>query len=119
MSTHTLLDAKDALEGLNTNKILEIYADRFVFEDTTAKLLITDRKRLGEYFQQLFSMPEVSFSDIEIHEAESFAVIEWTWGGVSRTTGAPFRVRGVSVIELEQGKVKRESIYYDPRAAQT
>jgi hypothetical protein len=119
MSTHTLLDVKKALEGLNTDKILEIYAERFVFEDTPAKLLITDRKKLGEYFQQLFSMPEVSFSDIKIFEAVRFAAIEWTWGGVSRTTGAPFRVRGVSVIELEQGKVKRESIYYDPRPVQT
>jgi hypothetical protein len=117
MSTHTLLDAKKALEGLNTNKILEIYADRFVFEDTTAKLLINDRKRLGEYFQQLFSMPEVSFSDIEIHEAESFAVIEWTWGGVNQATGETFHVRGASILELEDNKVRRESIYYGPRPA--
>jgi hypothetical protein len=117
MPANVLQEAKAALEGLNTDKILEIYAEQFVFEDTPANLLITDRKKLGEYFQQLFSMPEVSFSDIEIHEAESFAVIEWTWGGVNQATGETFHVRGASILELEDNKVRRESIYYDPRPA--
>jgi len=119
MPANVLQEAKAALEGLNSDKILELYADQFVFEDTPAKLLITDRKKLGEYFQQLFSLPEVSFSDIQIYEADSFAAIEWTWSGVKRTTGEAFRVRGASIIELEGSKVRRESIYYDPRPAST
>ena len=117
MSIKVLQEAKDALEGLNTDNLLKIYAEKFFFEDTPAKLLISDRNLLREYFQQLFSLPEVSFSDIKVYEAANFAVIEWTWGGVSRTSGESFNVRGVSVIELEWGKVRRESIYYDPRPA--
>ena len=117
MPIKVLQETKEALEGLNTDNIIKIYAESFVFEDTPAKLLITDRKSLKEYFQRLFSLPEVSFSDIKIYEADRFAAIEWTWGGVSRTSGESFNVRGVSVIELEWGKVRRESIYYDPRPA--
>lgn len=117
MSAKVLQDAKEALEGLNTDKIIEIYADRFLFEDTSARERITDRKALKEYFQRLFTMPQVSFSEFRIFEAECFAVIEWTWGGVKRTSGEPFRVRGASVVELSQGKVSRESIYYDPTPA--
>jgi hypothetical protein len=119
MPANVLQEAKAALEGLNTDKILEIYADRFKFEDTPSKLLITDQKKLGEYFQQLFSLPKVSFSDIRLYEAETFAAIEWTWSGVNHATGEAFRVRGASIIELESGKVRRESIYYDPRPAST
>ena len=117
MPIKVLQEAKEALEGLNTDNLLKIYAEPFVFEDTPAKLLISDRNLLREYFQQLFSLPEVSFSDIKLYEADNFAIIEWTWGGVSRTSGETFRVRGASVIELEGGKVRRESIYYDPRPA--
>jgi len=117
MSTEVLQDAKEALEGLNTDKIIKIYADEFLFEDTSSKEQIIDRTSLRKYFQQLFALPQVSFSDIKIFEADRFAVIEWTWGGVKRSNGEPFQVRGVSVIELSEGKVRRESIYYDPTPA--
>ena len=117
MPVKVLQDAKDALEGCNTDKIIEIYADEFLFEDTSSDILIKDRTSLSEYFQRLFSMPQVSFSEVRIFEADRFAALEWTWGGVNRTTGEPFRVRGASVIELSEGKVSRESIYYDPKPA--
>jgi hypothetical protein len=117
MPLNVVQEAKEALQELNTDRIIEIYAERFVFEDTPARLLISDRKTLRKYFHQLFSLPKVSFSDIKVHEAESFAAIEWTWGGVNHATGEISHVRGASVIELEGGKVRRESIYYDPRPA--
>jgi ketosteroid isomerase-like protein len=117
MSVKVLQDAKEALEALNLDEIVKIYANRFLFEDVSANEQITDRKALKEYFQRLFSLPQVSFSDIRIFEGECFAILEWTWGGVKRNTGEPFRVKGVSVIELSEGKIARESIYYDPKPA--
>jgi ketosteroid isomerase-like protein len=117
MSAKVLRDAKEALESLNVDQIIKIYAAEFLFEDTSSKEQITDQTSLREYFQQLFALPQVSFSDIRIIEADQFAVIEWTWGGVKRSTGEPFRVKGVSVMELAESKITRESIYYDPRPA--
>ncbi len=75
----------------------------------------TDRASLKNYYQQLFSLPEVSFSDFKILESEHFAVSEWTWSGVSPITGKQYRVRGASIIELSYGKVIRERQYYDPK----
>ena len=117
MPANLLRAAKEALEGLDTNKIVEIYAKNFLFEDTSSGEQITDREALRKYFQQLFALPQASFTDIRVYEAECFAVLEWTWGGVSSTSGEPFNVRGASVIELSDGKVIRESIYYDPKPA--
>jgi len=117
MPAKVLQDAKDALQGLNVEKILQIYADEFLFEDTSAKQRIVDRTILREYFRRLFAMPGVSFSDIKVFEAEQFAALEWTWGGVNRSSGELFKVRGGSVMELSEGKVRRESIYYDPQSA--
>lgn len=115
MTAKVLRDAKEALERLNTNRIVEIYTDTFLFEDISLKASITDRTLLKEYFQQLFSLPGVRFSDIRIFEAENFAAIEWTWSGMSPVTGKPYQVRGASVMELSNGRVSRESIYYDPK----
>jgi hypothetical protein len=69
MTVMVLRDAKKALEECNTDRIVEIYADSFLFEDTSLKETINDRTLLREYFQQLFSLPEVRFSDIRIFES--------------------------------------------------
>ena len=117
MSANILQDAKEALEGLSAARIIEIYSDEFLFEDTSTRECITDRQALNEYFERLFTLPRVNFSEIRVFEADHFAIIEWTWDGVKRSNGEPFRVRGASVIELSGGKVRRESIYYDPMPA--
>jgi len=117
MSANTLQEAKEALEGLDVDKIMEVYAENFLFEDPSSGEQITDREALRKYFQQLFALPQASFTDIRVYEAESFAALEWTWGGVSRTTGRLFHIKGVSVVELSINKEIRESIYYDPKPA--
>jgi hypothetical protein len=118
MATSSLQEAKEGLERLDTNKILAAYAPTFLFVDTAAGLQITTRHELQAYFRRLFSSQDVSFSDILILEANDFAAIEWTWSGVEPTLGTPFSIKGASIIELQNGKIARESIYYDPRASQ-
>ena len=115
MTAKVLLDGKEGLEGLNADKMTECYANDFFFEAPSSDDRITDRASLKNYYQQLFSLPEVGFSDIKILEAEHFATIEWTWSGASPITGKPYQVRGVSIIELTDGKISRESLYYDPK----
>ena len=117
MPAKLLKDVKQALEELNVDQLVELYATNFLFEDIPAELCITDRTALQEYYRHLFSTPQASFSNIRVFEADTFAAIEWSWGGVSNTTGKPFQVRGVSVLELSSSKVLRESIYYDPKPA--
>ena len=117
MTAKILLDAKRALEDRNTEKIMEIYADKFLFEDTSSMQRITTRTSLRSYFDQLFNLPGVCFSDISVFEGNHFAVIEWTWSGLNLMNNTIFHVRGVSIMELSEGKISRESIYYDPRTA--
>jgi steroid delta-isomerase-like uncharacterized protein len=117
MTTSALQVAKEALESLDVDKILSAYAENFLFEDRAAGEAIQDRSALRAYFQKLFTFPGVRFSDIRVFDGDDFAALEWTWSGVKRITGEPFHVRGASVIELYQGKICRETIYYDPRPA--
>jgi ketosteroid isomerase-like protein len=117
MPTEALVEAKEALEELDADKILSAYAENAVFEDISAGERITDKARLRVYFERLFSLPGIAFSDIRIFDGGSFAAIEWVWSGLRRDGGGPYRVRGASVIELHAGKIARESIYYDPKPA--
>ena len=46
-------------------------------------------------------------------------VVEWVWSGVDKDwfkTGKPFSVRGVSVIEVRDGKISRNKDFYDGAA---
>ena len=115
MLTKALLEAKEALEELNIDKILSAYAENAVLEDISAGISIMDRAGLSAYFEKLFSLPGVAFSDIRLFDGKKFAAVEWVWSGLKRDTGESFRIRGASVIELMDGKIVRESIYYDPK----
>jgi steroid delta-isomerase-like uncharacterized protein len=44
---------------------------------------------------------------------ESWAVVEWTFSGRRQASGDEVSFRGVSVLELEDGRISRESDYYD------
>lgn len=116
MKSPSLERAKLALEQLDADAIMAAYKKPFVFEDVPSGETITDTEGLRAYFQALFALPNVAFSDVRIYEAEAFAVLEWTWSGRKRSTGERHQVRGVSVIELRDGRIARETIYYDPRA---
>ena len=117
MEPNVLNEAKAALEGLDTDKIVSAYHDDFVFEDVPGGQRITNKTALRTYFQSLFSLPGVAFTDISIHEGETSAAIEWTWCGDKVSSPGVYRIRGASVIELREGKIARESIYYDPTEA--
>lgn len=117
MGSCALHDAKEALEGLDTEKIVAAYHDNFVFEDAASAHRIADKEALRAYFRRLFTLPKVAFSEVTVYEAEAFAAIEWTWSGAKPSSGEAYRVRGASVMELRDGRIARETIYYDPRAA--
>src|SRR3989304_1961177 len=116
MTLSALQDAKEGLEALDTEKLLPAYHDTFLFEDPPSDQSITDRSALKAYFQSLFGLPNIAFRDVRVHEADTFAAIEWIWSGTSRSSGKPYQVKGVSVVQLTEGKTARETLYYDPRA---
>jgi len=119
MPEKALREAREALEGLNVDQILLAYAQDAIFEDISAGERIVGQAGLRAYFEQLFSLPGVAFSDIRIFDGGSFAALEWVWSGLKRNTGGAYSVRGASVIELREGKIIRESIYYDPKPARS
>jgi steroid delta-isomerase-like uncharacterized protein len=117
MDPNVLERAKEALETTDVEAILMCYGDQFVFEDTASGEIITQHDQLRNYFERLFGLPGVGFSEISYYECSERALIEWIWSGENPTTGKTYRIKGVSVIQLRGDRIFNETLYYDPRPA--
>jgi SnoaL-like domain len=106
-----------ALEGLDAETLVGLYADEFSFEDAALGKTITDRTELRAYFDALFAWPDVSFSGFVAFSSADRGAAEWTWGGSRPNTRRAFAVRGASIFEHGPRGITRETIYYDPRGA--
>jgi steroid delta-isomerase-like uncharacterized protein len=117
MSINVLERVEQALVARDSETLVSLYADEFVFEDTSSGDRITNKVVLKEYFDRLFSMPEVSFSNVSFFNLGNRAAGEWTWGGKSIRSGKEYSIRGASLFVLEEGRIKEEKIFYDSRTA--
>src|SRR6185369_14388550 len=86
--------------------VLTLFTDDGVYEDVTSGVVA------------------FTFGVLRRFAAGSWAAIEWTMSGANRrdwagmpATGRRFAsVRGTSILELEAGKIRRQSDYWDAAA---
>jgi hypothetical protein len=117
MANDVLRQAEDALAALDSRVLVSLYADDFLFEDTASGDRITDRDELTSYFDRLFSLPDVSFSDVSFFGLGDRAAGQWTWGGSSLQSDQRYSIRGASLFRIEGDRIKEELVFYDPRPA--
>lgn len=117
MDSDVLQQAERALVALDTEALVSVYAADFIFEDTASGDRITERDELKAYFDRLFSMPDVNFSDVSFFGLGDRAAGRWTWEGTSLQSGQRYSIRGASLFKLEGNRIKEEIIFYDPRSA--
>jgi hypothetical protein len=96
MAVEVLKRAGEALVSLDAEELVSLYADDFVLEDTSSGDTITNKKELREYFERLFSLPEVGFSNVTFFRNS---------------------IKGASIFSLGEDAIKSESIFNDPRKA--
>ena len=118
MDDQELLDiAAQALERLDTKALVDCYAPVFSLLDMPSGTERTDRNELVAYYDRLFSMPDVRFTDVAFFQMGDRAAGEWTWHGRSQESGKPFAIRGASLFILNDEGIVEEKLYYDPRDA--
>jgi ketosteroid isomerase-like protein len=109
--------AELALEDLDSDRLVSLYTPDFVFEDVSSGDRITEKAKLKAYFDQLFSMPNVSFKDVDFFQVGDRAAGKWTWCGNSLQSGQDYAIRGASLFRLGEYGIEEEIIFYDPRSA--
>ena len=104
----------------DVENILSFYTDDCIFEDLAISRVVSGREDLRTYIKEGFT----NLPDFRIGAKSSFAsgdhvCIEWIMSGTSGNfpgmpaTNKSYSVPRVAVIELKEGKAKRETDYYD------
>jgi steroid delta-isomerase-like uncharacterized protein len=104
----------------DVEKILSFYADDCVFQDFAIGRILNGKKALRAYLEESFT----NLPDFRIEAKSSFAsgdrvCIEWIMSGTRGSLpgmaiiNKKYFVPGVAVIELAQGKARREADYWD------
>ena len=109
----------------NVVEAADLFSDQFTFTDQALGLEFKDKRRLTEFLaktRELF--PDTQRTDKTISSSEDGIISEWTLtatlsepvpGGLMRKV--PIRVQGISVVQLQNGKITRWSDYYDQQTA--
>ncbi len=118
LATEELLRrAAAALAARDVDGLVSLYADEGVFEDVPSGESHAGTAAIRAMFEALFAPPHTRFRVAAVRSAGTWGVLEWVWSGQTRRSGAPFEVRGASVLEVAGSKVMKETIYYDPAPA--
>lgn len=112
-----LQKAEQALLEMDAGTLVSLYAGAFVFEDTVTGERITTKEALEAYFERLFSLPQVSFTQVSFFSMGDRGAGRWTWNGRSLKADQAYSIRGASLFKLQGDRIKEEIIYYDPRPA--
>ena len=110
----------------SADKVCELYADDFLFEDLMLGQSITDKDDLRRAFAPYAN--DDPTNGIGVHQfridgyigGESSGHIRWTWSAIGAasflgvpTNGKVVGTSGQTIHVYENGKIKRESTYWD------
>jgi len=115
-------DWVEAENSQDADEFASFYTDDCVWEDVSLGLVNRGRKQVKAYFKSMFAaFPDLKFDVQSVFATGDWGVCEWVmtgsqtgrFPGVPATGGKRFSVRGVSVIQLRNGKISRNSDYWN------
>ena len=114
-------DWATAWSSHDTEKVLSIFTDDCVYEDVTFGAINHGKKELRAFADGVFAgVPDFRVELTARFVADPQAGMEWVMSGTHKgdfpgmpATGKRFSVRGVTIVELQAGKIRRNSDYWD------
>ena len=112
-----------AWSSSDVEKLLPLFADSVDYEDVTLGAVSRGKNALRDFATGVFA----AFADLKFELKSRFVAadgksgaMEWVWRGRQTkdfpglpATNKPFEVRGVAVVEFTDGKISRNSDYWD------
>ena len=111
----------EAWSNCDGEKIASLFADIFTYEEVCSGRVFADKDALIGYINATCSgAPDLKSIPTKIISSGNQLVIEWIFKGTN-TVGWPnipanngtFNLKGVSVMEIENGKIKNNREYWD------
>jgi steroid delta-isomerase-like uncharacterized protein len=114
--------AWSSAENSDPERVLALFADDCVFEDVPFGVVARGKEELRSFANRAFAaVPDFKYGLRARFAVSQWAVIEWKMSGTHKgdlpgmpPTGKRFSsVRGLTILELVAGKIRRESDYWD------
>ena len=114
-------DWATAWSSHNTGKLLSLCTDDCVYEDVTFGVVNHGKKELQAFADGVFAgVPDFKIELTARFASSTWAGMEWVMSGTHKgdfpgmpATGKRFSIRGVTILELQAGKIRRNSDYWD------
>ena len=121
MTERLLNDWAAAWSSHDIDKLLALFTDDCVYEDVTFGVVTRGKTELrGFAHGALAAVPDFKMELSSRAAADSHGAMEWVMSGTHKgdfpglpATGKRFSVRGASIVELQAGKIRRVSDYWD------
>ena len=114
--------AWSANDSNDPERVLALFANDCVFEDVTFGVVARGKEELRSFANRAFAaVPDFTYGVTSRFATSQWAVIEWgmsgtlsgDFPGIPATSKRFSSVRGTTILELEAGKIRRESDYWD------
>jgi steroid delta-isomerase-like uncharacterized protein len=106
------------LDGLTS-----LFADDCLYEEVASGRTYTTKEGIAEYARATIAgVPDTEFAIVTVVADSRVAAVEWVWRGTNTVgwpsmglpaSGRAFELRGLSIIEIEDGLIVRASDYWD------
>lgn len=111
----------EAWSSHDIERIASFFTDDCSYEDVALGVLNRGKEQLKAFVQATFAaFPDFAIEPRSLFAAGEWAATEWVMSGTHHgdlpeipATGKGFSVRGVSILELQGGKIRRNSDYWD------
>jgi steroid delta-isomerase-like uncharacterized protein len=101
----------------DVEKVIPIFTNDVLYEDVTFGAANHGSAELRKFAASIFeAVPDVKFELVSSTVERGHGTIEWVFTGTDKglyMTGKRFSVRGVSVIDLREGRISRNLDFYD------
>ena len=105
----------------DVDMLLTLFTDDGVYEDVPLGIVSRGKAAVKAFAEAVFAaFPDFEIKLISGFTAGNWAGAEWTMSGTHLgdlaslpATGKPFSVRGSTIFELQSGKIRRNSDYWD------
>lgn len=118
--------ARNFIEAWNSHDIdslNSLFADEFIYLEVASGRSFSTKEGLSNYGNlTIKGIPDSKFEVVSVMANEQFAAVEWIWKGTNSVgwdfmgipaTNKYFELPGVSVIEIKNQKIIRNSDYWD------
>jgi len=103
-----------AVSSHDTAKIATCFTEDCFYQDMALGGITRGREAVKAGYSDIFAtIPDFKLEILSLFIADNWVGSEWIMTGTS-TIGKTFSTQGASISELQEGKIKRNTDYYDP-----